>query len=252
MDRLHLEVSFRFPVIFTHQHFVTFSLSYCQNLISRQPRDGLCSKTHSRILVGPYFFPSHRHLFHKKRRRDIRQKDKFTTMAEPPPPPRLPDCPPHEVTHDEVNIAQAAPPSPVRTNKAPVANLFGVSQGVTQNKRSSIPRVKTGHTPVRKIHGDATQRASSVRARVAIQEALSAEMSTLQVDDSLSGRIELSDHCQTTEMTTTTNASMTRLTTRIMIPRRLPTPPPNHGLRRFEIKNSKPKLIINRNFMCFL
>ena len=30
------------------------------------------------------------------------------------------------------------------------------------------------------------------------------------------------------------------------------TPPPNHGLRRFEIKNSKPKLILNRNFMCFL
>jgi hypothetical protein len=40
-------------------------------------------------------------------------------MAEPPPPPRLPDRPPHEVTHAEVNIAQAAPPSPMRTDEAP-------------------------------------------------------------------------------------------------------------------------------------
>ena len=114
-----------------------------------------------------------------------------------PLPLRSPDCPPHEVTHAEVNITQAAPSSPMRTNKTLVANLFGVSQGVTQNKISLIPREKTGHTPVRKKHGDATQRASSVRARIAIQEALSAEMSTLQVDDSLSGRIELLDHCQT-------------------------------------------------------
>ena len=67
----------------------------------------------------------------------------------------------------------------------------------TRDLRSPIPREKTGHTPARKKHGDMTRRASSVRARVAIQEALSAEMSTLQVNDSLSGRIvESSDHCQ--------------------------------------------------------
>ena len=59
----------------------------------------------------------------------------------------------------------------------------------TRDLRSPIPREKTGHTPARKKHGDVTRRASSVRARVAIQEALSAEMSTLQVDESLSGRI---------------------------------------------------------------
>jgi hypothetical protein len=76
----------------------------------------------------------------------------------------LPDCPPHEVTHAEVNIAQAAPPSPMRTNEAPVANLFGVSQGVTQNKRSSIPSEKKGHTPARKKHGDATRRVLSGHA----------------------------------------------------------------------------------------
>ena len=74
----------------------------------------------------------------------------------------------------------------MRTNEAPVANLFGVSQGVTQNKRSSIPREKKGHTPARKKHGDVSRHASSVRVRVAIQEVLSAKMSTLQVDDLLS------------------------------------------------------------------
>jgi len=42
-----------------------------------------------------------------------------------------------------------------------------------------------------------TCRASSVWACVVIQEALSAEMSSLHVDDSLSGRIELSDDCRT-------------------------------------------------------
>jgi hypothetical protein len=81
----------------------------------------------------------------------------------------------------------------MRTNEAPVANLFGVSQGVTQNKRSSIPREKTGHTPVRKKHGDATRRASSVRARVVIQEALSAKMAlsrwTIRYLDASSRRI---------------------------------------------------------------
>ena len=70
-------------------------------------------------------------------------------MAEPP------HCPPHEVTHAEVKITQAVPPSPMRTNEAPFANLFGVSHGVTQNKRLSIPREKTGHTPARKKHKDA-------------------------------------------------------------------------------------------------
>jgi len=130
-------------------------------------------------------------------------------------------------------------------DEAPVANLFGGSLGVTQNKRPMIRREKTGHTPARKKHGDATQHASSGRARIAIQEALFTKMSTLQVDDSLSGCVKSLDHCQTmivtpdrAEMTITTNASMTRLTTTITIPRRLPTPPPNHGLRRFKIKTA--------------
>ena len=100
-------------------------------------------------------------------------------MTEPPSPPCLPNCPPHEVTHAEVNIAQAVPPSPKCAAKAPVANLFGGSLGVTQNKRPSIQREKSGHTPARKKHGDAMQRASSV-------DTLSSKMHTLHVDNLIS------------------------------------------------------------------
>ena len=107
-------------------------------------------------------------------------------MSDPPPPPRLPDCPPHKVTHAKVNIAQAAPSSLMCADKAPVANLFGGSLGVTQNKRPLIQREKSGHTPARKKHGDVTRRASSVRARATIQDALFFKMRTLHVDDSIS------------------------------------------------------------------
>ena len=164
-------------------------------------------------------------------------------MAELPPPPRSPDCLPNEVTHAEVNITQAAPPSPMRTNEAPVANLFGVSQGVTQNKRSSIPREKTGPTPARKKHGDATRRASSVRARVAIQEALSTKISTLQVDDSLSGCIESSDHCQMIIITPDRDDNNDQRVDdsaddKDYDPAPIANPPPNQGLRRLEIKTA--------------
>ena len=107
-------------------------------------------------------------------------------MTNPFPPPRSPDCPPHEVTHAEVIITQAEPSSPMCADEAPVANLFGGLLGVTQNKRPSIPREKSGHTPARKKHGDATQCASSVRAQAAIQDTLSSEMCTLHVDNSIS------------------------------------------------------------------
>ena len=118
-------------------------------------------------------------------------------MTEPPPPPRSPDCAPHEVTHAEINIARAAPHSLMRPDKSPVANLFGGSLGFTLNKRQSIEREKSGHTPARKKHLHTTCRASSVRARVAIQEALAVEMSSLHVDDSLSRCVELPDNCRT-------------------------------------------------------
>ena len=84
-------------------------------------------------------------------------------------------------------------------------HLFGGSLGVTQNKRPSIKREKSGHTPARKKHRNATQCASSVRAWATIQDALSAKMSTLQVDNLISGCIEMSDHCLTMIVTPNNN-----------------------------------------------
>ena len=118
-------------------------------------------------------------------------------MTEPPPPLRSPDSAPHEVTHAEINIAQAAPHSPMCPEESPVANLFGGSLGFTLNKRQSIEREKSDHTPARKKHLHTTCRASSVRARAAIQEALAVKMSALHVDDSLSRHVELPDNCRT-------------------------------------------------------
>jgi hypothetical protein len=52
--------------------------------------------------------------------------------------------------------------------------FFGELQGVSQNKRLSLPREKLGHTPARKKHGGTASRASSVKVRRAIQELLPA------------------------------------------------------------------------------
>jgi hypothetical protein len=49
---------------------------------------------------------------------------KTLTMADPKPPPRLPDLIPHEITKGEINITQAPQSSPICANNAPVANLF--------------------------------------------------------------------------------------------------------------------------------
>ncbi len=38
-------------------------------------------------------------------------------MTEPPPPPRSPNCAPHDVTHAAINIAQTAPQSPMQARR---------------------------------------------------------------------------------------------------------------------------------------
>ena len=165
-------------------------------------------------------------------------------MTKPPLPPRLPDFPPHEVTHAEVNIAQATHPSPKCADEASVANLFGGSLGVTQNKRPSIQREKLGHTPARKKHGDATRCASSVRARAAIQDALSSKMRTLHDDDSISRRIDMSDHCPMMFVTPDNNDDDDQRVDDLADdedydPAPVANPPPNHGLEWwFEIKTA--------------
>jgi len=162
-----------------HQHVVTYSPHHLIVRVSlaKRPRHKLQDAL--QFFCPTLFLPLICISSTKKGAATSENKTNLPPWPSCPPPPRSPDCPPHKVTYAEVNIAQAAPPSLMRTNEAPVANLFGVSQGVTQNKRSSIPREKTGHTPARKKQRDATLRASSVRVRVTIQEALSAEMSTL-------------------------------------------------------------------------
>ena len=57
----------------------------------------------------------------------------------------------------------------------------------------SILREKSDHTPPRKKRGDTAHRASSLKARIVIQETLAADMSTLHVGNSLDAREETSD-----------------------------------------------------------
>jgi hypothetical protein len=104
-------------------------------------------------------------------------------MADSIPLPGLPNIVPPGVTNAEINIANEPPSSPVPPDKAPVANLFGRSLGVTQNKRPSIRREESGHTPTRKKRGNTMCRASSVKARIAIQDALATDMLSLHVKD---------------------------------------------------------------------
>ena len=143
-------------------------------------------------------------------------------------------------------------------DELPVANLFGGSLGFTLNKRQSIEREKSGHTPARKKHGHTTCRASSVWARVAIQEALAVEMSSLHVDDSLSRHVELPDNCRTMIVTpdgdevdeqriiddSADGSDYDDVTVANPTPKLLPT--------KIRNKKSKPKLTLDRNFMCFL
>jgi len=112
------------------------------------------------------------------------------------------------------------------------------------NEAPAIQREKSGHTPTRKKHGNATRHAFSVRARAAIQDTLSAKMSTLQVEDSISGCIETSDHCLTMIVTPNNNDDDDQCIDDSADdvdydPVPVATPPPsNHGLKRLERKTA--------------
>jgi hypothetical protein len=145
----------------------------------------------------------------------------------------------------------------MRPDKSPVANLFGRSLGFTLNKRQSIEREKSGHTPARKKHVHTACRASSVRARVAIQEALSAEMSSLHVDDSLSRRVKLPDNCRTMIVTPDGDEDDKQHINNSAGDSNYDDAPvanPTSKLlpRKIRNKKSEPKLTLNPNFMCFL
>jgi hypothetical protein len=145
----------------------------------------------------------------------------------------------------------------MRPDESPVNNLFGGSLVFTLNKRQSIEREKSGHTPARKKHGHTTCRASSVRAPVTIQEALSAEMSSLHVDDSLFRCVELSDNCRMMIVTPDGDEDdKQRIDDSADDSDYDDAPvanPTSKSLpRKILDKKSEPKLTLDRNFMCFL
>jgi len=110
---------------------------------------------------------------------------------------------------------------------------------------------------VRKKHGHTTCRASSVRARVAIQEALSAEMSSLHVDDSLSRHVKLSDNCRTMIVTPDEDEDDEQRIDDSADDsdyNDVPVANPNAKSLPTKIRNKKSelKLTLDRNFMCFL
>ena len=104
-------------------------------------------------------------------------------MANSTPPPGSPYIVPPGITNAENNITNEPPSSSVPLDKAPVANLFGTSHAITQNKRMSILREKSVHTPARNKRCNTAHRASSLKARIALQETLAADMLSLHVDD---------------------------------------------------------------------
>ncbi len=174
-------------------------------------------------------------------------------MADPNPPPRLPDIFPHKVTKEEMNIVHTLQSSPARAAEAPVANLFGDLHGFPPlNKRLSTPRETTGLTPARKKHGRTTRRASSVKARGAIQELLAAELSSLHVEDSFDGCAELSD-LQQTIVTPDGDNALHESNNDDYHPKSIVSiVPPQRQHNKVHTKTSEPKLVIDGNFMCFL
>ena len=102
-----------------------------------------------------------------------------------------------------------------------------------------------------------TRRRASVMARVAIQEALSAEMSTLHVDDSLTGHVEPSDHCRTMIVTpdgddddngVDDSSDDDDYTPAPVVVRAIPKSMP----KKVRNKKSDQKLTLDRNFICYL
>ena len=81
-------------------------------------------------------------------------------------------------------------------------------------------------------------------------------MSTLHVNDLLSERIELLDHCQTMIITPDRDDDDDlrvddSADNEEYDPEPIANPSPKSWPKKVRNKNSKPKLILNRNFMCF-
>jgi len=137
-------------------------------------------------------------------------------------------------------------------DSSPVANLFGRSLGVTLNKRQLIEMEKSGHTPVRKKHGNPTRRVSSVRACVAIQEVLAAEMSSLHINISFNAPVVPLDKCRMMIVTPNGDADEECIedsNNDYYEPAPVSNPAPKPRSKKVPNKNSDSKLVLDRNFM---
>jgi hypothetical protein len=161
------------------------------------------------------------------------------------PLPCLPSLIPHGITLDKIRLAHAHTLSPMRADDAPVANLFCGLRGVSQNKRLSLPREKSGHTPARKKHGGTTRCTSSVKAQGAFQEMLAA----LHVDDKSSAlhRPIVSPNCNVAGAGDRKDDSSND---EDYHPMSVHIPPPPSCLPKQ--KKIKPRIVLDGGFMTFL
>jgi hypothetical protein len=142
----------------------------------------------------------------------------------------------------------------VCANDAPVVNLFCNLQEFTQKKRQLIPRDESGHTPVRKKHGQTTHLTASVKAQGAVQELLAAELSSLHVDDSFDGVVELSDVHWTilTHDCDKADDGINKSDNDNYHPPSVAPPPSSSLPLQKHKKKIKPKIVLDCSFMTFL
>ncbi len=180
-------------------------------------------------------------------------------MADPNPPPRLPDIVPQNVQSGQNKACTCSPLSSVHANDTPIANLFGESHGLSHNKRISNPRETTGLTPARKKYGAPIHRASYLKVQSAIQEQLAKWLSLLlHVLNSLAE----GNNCLSDQPVVPPNGdAMTNLDVDVLssddddynpAPEYLIPPPQRWHKKKINTKSSKPKVVLDRSFMWFL
>jgi hypothetical protein len=162
------------------------------------------------------------------------------------PLPCSPSLVPHGVTLDEIRLAHAPSSSPLRADDAPVANLFCGSRGVSQNKRLSLPREKSGHTPPqgrstaeRRVAPPHSRRRGRFR-RCLLPYTLTTNRQLCTGPSSPPTAI-----LPALETTKTIHPTM-----RIIIPRLATSPPPPSRLPKQ--KKIEPRIVLDRGFMTFL
>jgi hypothetical protein len=178
-------------------------------------------------------------------------------MANSTPLLRSPNLTPHVVIYDKIMLPHAPHLSPVHANDAPVANLIAFARGGSQNKHVPTPREKTGHTPARKKHGGVMRHALFAKARGAIQELLALELFCIP---SLTALLKAAILHRIPPIVTPIGDAPANIKNNglssndddyIPMPESLllPLPTQKHKVNN---KKSKPKVVLDRSFLCFL